>query len=211
MAAPEAQSPDTAKVARLETLRDRDFSVSLTAAALTDSTDADQQPLRVFEVSQVDLLSVDKIDCIAHTFHATLFLALVVRDGGLDGDLSQPEMCFPTDPATGKPTFRPSAKWFWDKIEFFNAVEISFKDVTPVRREGDDLVLRFRVSGVFVEVMELQEYPFDVQALTISIQLNCRTNGPMPVRFAGAFPCHGSRVQNTEPGNRAWSLEPYEA
>jgi hypothetical protein len=76
-----------------------------------------------------------------------------------------------------------SLQWFWDKIEFANAVSMEFKDVHPVRREGDDLVLRFRVSGQFVEVMELQEFPFDVQALTFSIQLNCRTTGPMPVRF----------------------------
>ena len=143
-----------------------------------------QQKVQLFEVQQIDLLAVERVDAIKHTFQAELFLQLVLRKGGLDPELSNPESVFPLDKATGKPTFRPSALWFWEKVEFTNAQRIEFKDVHPVRREGDDLVLRFRVSGVFGEVMELQEYPFDVQALTFSIQLNCRTSGPMPVRFA---------------------------
>ena len=142
-----------------------------------------QQPMRVFEVMQADLLRVDCVDAIHHNFQASLFLALILRDGGLDPDLCVEEALFPLD-ASGKPTFKPSARWFWDKIEFTNATEIVYKDVQHVRREGDDLILRFRVVGTFVEVMELKEYPFDVQALTFSIQLNCRTTGPMPVRFA---------------------------
>ena len=50
------------------------------------------------------------------------------------------------------------------------------RDVQPVRVEGDDVVLRFRFVGEFVEVMELQEFPFDVQAC-----------GASDARIAGAW------------------------
>lgn len=142
----------------------RNRSTMNSSAAAEQTADTSKgAPLYTLEVSQVDILRIDRVDPLTHTFHASLFLALVLRKGALDENLMNEESTFP----------RPSAKWFWDKIEVANAVSIDFKDVQPVRREGDDLVLRFRFAGEFVEVMELQEFPFDVQALTFSITLKC--------------------------------------
>ena len=105
-----------------------------------------QQPVHVFEVAQCDLLGVDRVDSVTHTFQAQLFFSLVLRGGGLDPHLSQEGSVFPLD-SEGRPTFKPSARWFWDKVEISNAQgDLTFKDVMPVRREGDDLVLRFRVQ-----------------------------------------------------------------
>ena len=70
----------------------------------------EQQPVHNFELQQVDLLSVDRVDAVSHTFQAKLFLQLVLRNGGLDPELSEPEAVFPISKETGKPTYRPSAK-----------------------------------------------------------------------------------------------------
>ena len=44
-------------------------------------------------------------------------------------------------------------------------------------------MLWLRVKGDFLEVMELEMYPFDQQALTVSIGLTTRLDGPFPVKF----------------------------
>ena len=47
----------------------------------------------------------------------------------------------------------------------------------------DDLMLWLRAKGDFLDVMELEMYPFDQQALTVSIGLTNRLDGPFPVKF----------------------------
>jgi hypothetical protein len=100
-----ATASDTA-----EGLRQRMASPRVEAVPQRSPPKEKQQPTRHFEVQQIDLLSVDRVDAIAHTFQANLFLQLVLRNGGLDPDLSQPDAVFPIDKDTGKPTYRPSAK-----------------------------------------------------------------------------------------------------
>lgn len=52
-----------------------------------------------------------------------------------------------------------------------------------VRTDGNDLLLCVRFKGVFAEPMEVADFPFDVQALRISICMNTRSDGPLPVNF----------------------------
>ena len=82
---------------------------------------------------QIDLQRIDRVDPLTHTFRASVFLALVIRDGALDENLMKAEAIFPLD-MEGKLKGLPSAMWFWQKIEIHNAVSVEFKDVQPVRR-----------------------------------------------------------------------------
>ena len=68
------------------------------------------QSRRDAEEEGQEVAVVVEAEAIAHTFQANLFLQLVLRNGGLDPDLSQPDAIFPIDKDTGKPTYRPSAK-----------------------------------------------------------------------------------------------------
>merc|ERR1712216_331687 len=43
--------------------------------------------------------------------------------------------------------------------------------------------LWIKLKGEFVEVMEMQNYPFDIQALTFTIGIQCNVNGVFPVEF----------------------------
>ena len=63
-----------------------------------------------------------------------------------------------------------------------NAIDYEITDTT-VHKKADDLTIMFRIKGEFLEVMELQDYPFDVQDLTVSLQMACRVDGPFPTRF----------------------------
>jgi hypothetical protein len=40
-----------------------------------------------------------------------------------------------------------------------------------------------RIKGEFLEVMQMENYPFDIQALTFTIGVSARRNGPFPVDF----------------------------
>ena len=53
----------------------------------------------------------------------------------------------------------------------------------PSSCQGNDLILVARFEGTFMEPMELKGFPFDVQDLTASLAINCRTTGMMPVHF----------------------------
>ena len=43
--------------------------------------------------------------------------------------------------------------------------------------------MNFRFEGLFSEVMEMQDFPCDVQELTMSLCFNTRTTGMMPLEI----------------------------
>ena len=51
---------------------------------------------------------------------------------------------------------------------------------------GQDIMLKLRIEGEFYEKLELNEFPFDEQDLTISLAVNVRTTGNTPVKLAVA-------------------------
>ena len=68
------------------------------------------------------------------------------RGGARDEHLSSDSRGFPVD-ALGTPTFRPSAAWFLDQVEFHNAkFEVTQLDYRVVRMD-DDLVLKYVDPG----------------------------------------------------------------
>ena len=132
------------------------------------------------EISAVEVLQLTQIDLVAETFKAQIFVQLRFKGGNLNPDLASRSREFPFGP-DGKPTFRPSALWFLDQLDFNNGVDITIMD-KDVIASGDDLLGKVRFEGTFTEHLELEHFPFDTQALTASLAFNCRVNGPVPLR-----------------------------
>ena len=139
--------------------------------------------MRTFEITKVELLKLSNINIVTSTFKAQLWLQLTVRGGALDPEFNQERIVFPVD-SSGKPTFRPSLPWYMDKLEFNNQEGTPKLLDTLFRCDGDDIVYTLRWEGLFYEHYELHDFPYDMQAITLSLSINCRTTGMMPAEFA---------------------------
>ena len=113
-----------------------------------------------------------------------MVVQLAFVDGNLDDHLKNPSDAFPLD-GFGRPTFRPSAAWYMAQVDFNNAHEYKTLDKKIVP-DGNDLLMNFRFEGLFSEVMEMQDFPCDVQELTMSLCFNTRTTGMMPLEIVNA-------------------------
>ena len=133
------------------------------------------------ELVQVDLMKLHNIDVQKLRFEAQIWVEFVLRGGALDPHLSKEGAVFPIGD-DGKPTFRPSAKWYQEQVDFRNAISFRAVDEKILRR-GDDLHLAMRYEGVFAEVYELEDFPFDEQGLTLVLNFNCRVGGPLPIEI----------------------------
>ena len=136
-----------------------------------------------FEIVKAELLKLSNINIAASTFKAQLWLQVAVRGAAHDPDFPTEEIKFPIGP-DGKPTFRPSAGWFLDKLEFCNAEGVVKLLDKLIRVEGEDVYIAARWEGMFFERFELHDFPFDLQCLTMSLSINCRTTGPIPTNWA---------------------------
>lgn len=143
-----------------------------------------QYPRREVELSvlRVDLINISAIDECSQTFQARLYVQCAFRGGARDEFLRSDSRGFPVDDF-GTPTFRPSAKWFLDQVEFHNAkFEVNQLDYRVVEM-GDDLMLNIRLEGEFFEVLQLHAFPFDRQDLTFIMAIKCAREGPCPLSF----------------------------
>lgn len=138
---------------------------------------------RTLSVRHVEVQRISDIDIIAQRFKAQIFLQLAFENGANDNDLTKDSAEFPIDEVTKKPTFRPSALWFLDQVDFNNALEFTKLD-SKVFADGDDLLFSMRFEGTFEEEMELESFPFDSQDLKISLAFNVRTTGKTPLVFS---------------------------
>jgi hypothetical protein len=137
--------------------------------------------LRRFEVVRVDMTQLSAINQITQTFRARVFIILKITGGARDEHLLKEFDGFPLD-AKGKPTFRPSARWYLSQFDFVNGRDLREIE-SKVTVAGDDLQLIKRVDGEFFERFELNSFPFDAQDLTVTLSVNCATAGPVPVEF----------------------------
>lgn len=144
-----------------------------------------REPLQLI-VYEVELEKLHNINLLNNRFDATIWIPFVVKGGAKDPDLSAPGVVFPMG-ADGKPTFKPSAEWYMKQIDCRNALSMKMID-SKVLKKGDDLLMAVRIEGVFTERFELHDFPFQCQGLTLTINLNCRLNGPMPVQFVVGKP-----------------------
>ena len=138
--------------------------------------------MRVLELRRLEVQRVHEIDTANHCFDMTFFVTLAFPGGATDEYLTSEIAEFPIG-EDGKPTFRPSALWYSEQIDFNNGREVQQLGCKVLQEDGD-LELRLYYSGKFHESLELQDYPFDDQYLTVSLCINCRRDGKMPVKFA---------------------------
>ena len=137
------------------------------------------EPLRVV-LQLIDVEKVSNINIVSQTFHATVFVELRIDGGALDQDLVR------KDQAVRKAddgSLHPSAMWYLNKLEVGNAVKYELENAR-VLESGDDLILSVKVIGVFEEPMELENFPIDIQELTVKLRFGCRMDGALPVEFA---------------------------
>ena len=163
--------------------------------------------VRTLVVQLVEVLKITNISIIDQKFSMDFYIELRIDGGARDADLSAADAAFPIG-ADGKPTFKPSALWYLAQVDFNNAEQFTCQDARAVS-SGDDLVLSARYCGTFLEPMELEEFPFDVQSLTCSLAVNCRTNGPIPVVIAidPAAKLHIAMEEKYFPLHSEWRLE----
>ena len=170
-------------------VRGRLFTALVAELRRVQAADRARQPRRKYprrelelSVLRVDLINISAIDEINQTFAARLYVQCAFRGGARDEFLSSESRGFPVD-EHGTPTFRPSAAWFLDQVEFHNAkCEVTVLDYKVVAM-GDDLMLNLRLEGEFFEVLELEHFPFDRQDLPFIMAVKCAREGPCPLSF----------------------------
>ena len=145
-------------------------------------TNAPTPLLRTFYLVKAELLKLGEVNLLNNTFKAQIWVHFVCKGGALDPDFAKSGVCFPMD-EDGRPTFRPSASWYQEQLEFANAQTCKRLDCN-VQLEGEDVHLKSRWEGTFHEDMELQDFPADTQALKMALSMNCRTSGMIPAAFS---------------------------
>lgn len=73
---------------------------------------------------------------------------------------------------------------------------------------GEDIQVIMRFSGTFSEPMELEEFPFDTQGLTISLAFNCRTTGMMPLAIVCSPALKADFAEHAFAEAKSWRLHP---
>ena len=125
------------------------------AAKLAASWKPPPRLVRTIEVVRLEMKQLSGIDQVSQTFHAVMLIVLKMPQGALDEHLVSDFDGFPYDDS-GKPTFRPSAKWYLTQIAFPNGREVEELE-SKVTKEGADLHLMKRIRGEFQERFELQK------------------------------------------------------
>ena len=83
--------------------------------------------LRTLVIRLVEVNRLSDIDIIAQRFRAEVVIQLAFEGGAGDEHLSKTSDAFPLD-GFGRPTFRPSASWYMNQVDFNNALEYKTLD-----------------------------------------------------------------------------------
>ena len=156
------------------------------------------------EVLRINMLQLQAVDHVGQTFTARYILQFVIRGGvendDLMRDISEKDPSFPADG-------RPGASWYLEQLDFPTALSFSIlsRKLVPI---GSDLHLVVKVSGVFFETMELQDFPIDRQRLTMVLCVNCSREGIVPVRFDNIHLAATAVDCNTFAMANIWTLYP---
>ena len=95
---------------------------------------------------EVEIQKLHRLDITSQSFSAQIWMEFVIRGGAQDPHLSAHSSVFPFD-ANGKPTFKPSAAWYMEQVDYRNALDFRTVDAKIMKR-GDDLVMaRMKKKG----------------------------------------------------------------
>ena len=140
----------------------------------------------VLEVRRVDLTQLSAINQRTQSFRASCFVQFAFPGGNLDPALRAESDAFPLD-AYRRPTFRPSANWFLQQIDFQTAKGPLITRMSKVTKDthSEDLLLNKRIDGEFFDEFDgLVRFPFDTQELAITVVVQCALQGMTPVEIA---------------------------
>lgn len=158
------------------------------------------------QVLRINVLQLQAIDQMAQNFMARMFIQLRIPHGAMDTDLvrdlDNPDPPFPAD------TLRPGAMWFLKQIDFPTSLEYSVLTEKVVKMK-DHLDLVLKVSGTFFEQMELDDFPYDVQRLTVVLAFNAAKEGIVPIVFSDMSNAALSINRETFALSNSWILFPH--
>jgi len=140
-----------------------------------------KQTPQVLTITRFRFVRISHIDLKDQSFRAQIIVELRFKGGANDPKLSalgEGSEKFP--PRVEGQLPRPSAKWFAGQISIKNFVEEQAPLDDNVHVQGDDVVISRRYQGVFFEVFEMDDFPFDRQELSIYLAVNCRPAGVTP-------------------------------
>ena len=120
-----------------------------------------------FEVDTIDVDKISRIDLTSQRFEGQLLLGLRIAGGALDPNMCRKEKTVITD---DEGNLKASAGWYASKFETANASSYEMTDINIVEK-GNDLFVWLKIHGEYCEPMELENYPFDIQALTLALTL----------------------------------------
>lgn len=139
-------------------------------------------PVRTLELVRAKFDKVLEINAVKQTFFADVFFEFKIRGGALDEDLIR-EGDGPASSHFPKDTLRPSARWYLNQFDFANSIHHVVHHDTAVQTRGKDLHLRFRAYGEFAEALELENFPYDTQELTVKLIIHCIVGGVVGIEF----------------------------
>ena len=107
-----------------------------------------------------------------------------------------------------KPGFK-TVRWYASQLKWHNAnEEPKVLDFHITRIGQDEFHLILEVEGTFVEVMELESFPFDHQSLQVNLRIACAREGQAPVQFSGFEHAIRSIDRQNFGLQNSWKLEP---
>ena len=173
-------------------------------------------PERIIEVRRITVFQIPRIDIYEATFKAHIYLEFAIVDGAGDEPLAVKE-----NTMTKGVTYQggltkwpvvPSALWYLEnQLNFANAIELDVKEC-KVLTDKWDLVLIKRVMGEFsVLKSDMQDFPFDAQALCFCCEWMCARNGPFPVRLVKTPATQFHVMSRNFMPTHSWELVEYTA
>lgn len=151
------QPTNSRRLANIETMLKENLFQALQheAGTLNNVAKAQLPPMLkprnlLLEISRVDILQLSRISQKNMEFDMELFVQCTFRDGAKDEDLTSDSEAFPLD-VCGRPTFRPSAKWFHNQLDFSTATKPLQTRMSNVVTAGCNLQLNKKVKGTFYD------------------------------------------------------------
>ena len=169
-----------------------------------------QKPRKVtLHITRIDWLQLSNISQKSQSFGAEIFVQGTFVGGKTDPGLSSSSDEFPLD-ICGRPTFRPSAHWFLNLVEFKTTMSTPSTLMSTVVTSGNDLQMNKKVVGTFFNEFDgFHLFPFDMEKFTIFFVIGCANEGATPVEISFADYLKPSVVDQANCAERnAWEISP---
>jgi len=133
-------------------------------------------------ITRFRFVRISHIDLKDQSFRAQFIVDLRFKGGANDPYLRNvDEVKISKDEASQK--LHASSKWFANQLSIKNFVEeqAPLDDNVHVATDGtNDVLISRRYHGIFFEVFEMDDFPFDKQELSIYLAINCQPVGKFP-------------------------------